>query len=331
MAGEGQASVTVSAGAVFEPIRHDLAGVEVAIRRALDGPDPHIVELATYLQRGGGKRLRPALLLLTARNFHYDRDRLLPVAAAVELIHMATLVHDDIVDGATARRGLPTVNVRWGTGTAVLTGDFLFARAFSLLAADGDNRVVRVMAEAVYEMSTGEIEQQAQLFDPSTGEEGYYRRIFKKTAHFISHCCLMGGLMGGASDRQVEALRRYGYGIGMGFQVIDDILDLTGDPEELGKPRGTDLRSGVLTLPVLFALAKDPQPWLLERLEARQVDDATVERVTAWVEAAGGLDYARRRAEQFVHEALEALDELAGAPMEPQLRALARFILDRKH
>ncbi|HEY8552129.1 MAG TPA: polyprenyl synthetase family protein [Thermaerobacter sp.] len=331
MAGEGQTSVTVSARAVFEPIRDELAGVEAAIRRALDGPDPHIVELATYLQRGGGKRLRPALLLLAARNFHYDRERLLPVAAAVELIHMATLVHDDIVDGATERRGLPTVNVRWGTGTAVLTGDFLFARAFSLLAADGDNRVVRVMAEAVYEMSTGEIEQQAQLFDPTSGEEGYYRRIYKKTAHFISHCCLMGGLMGGATDRQVEALRRYGYGIGMGFQVIDDILDLTGNPEQLGKPRGTDLRSGVLTLPVLFALDRDPQPWLLERLAARRVDDATVERVREWVEATGGIAYARRRAEEFVHGALEALDELAGAPMEPYLRALGRFVLERNN
>lgn len=321
--------MTVSTGAVFEPIRDELAGVEAAIRRALDGPDPHIVELATYLQRGGGKRLRPALLLLAARNFHYDRERLLPVAAAVELIHMATLVHDDIVDGATERRGLPTVNVRWGTGTAVLTGDFLFARAFSLLAADGDNRVVRVMAEAVYEMSTGEIEQQAQLFDPTSGEEGYYRRIYKKTAHFISHCCLMGALMGGATDRQVEALRRYGYGIGMGFQVIDDILDLTGNPEQLGKPRGTDLRSGVLTLPVLFALDRDPQPWLLERLAARRVDDATVERVREWVEATGGIAYARRRAAEFVHGALEALDELAGAPMEPYLRALGRFVLER--
>ena len=331
MGADAQSSVTTSVGAVFEPIRSDLQGVEIAIQRALDGPNPHIVELATYLQRGGGKRLRPALLLLTARNFEYDRERLLPVAAAVELIHMATLVHDDIVDGATSRRGLPTVGVRWGTGTAVLTGDFLFARAFSLLAADRDTRVVRVMAEAVYEMSTGEIEQQEQLFDPSTGEEGYYRRIFKKTAHFISHCCLMGGLMGGAPERQVEALRRYGYGIGMGFQVIDDILDLTGDPAELGKPRGTDLRSGVLTLPVLYALERDPQPWLLERLAARHVDEATIARVVEWVEETGGIAYARRQAEQFVAGALAALDELAGAPMEPYLRALARFILERSH
>lgn len=331
MGTETRSPALTTVASVFEPIRHDLEGVEATIRRALDGPNPRIVELATYLQKGGGKRLRPALLLLAARNFRYDRERLLPVAAAVELIHMATLVHDDIVDGATSRRGLPTVSVRWGTGTAVLTGDFLFARAFSMLAADGDTRVVQVMAEAVYEMSTGEIEQQEQLFDPSTGEEGYYRRIFKKTAHFISHCCLMGGLMGGATERQVEALRRYGYGIGMGFQVIDDILDLTGDPEVLGKPRGTDLRSGVLTLPVLYALEREPQPWLLERLEARSFDDATIERVVQWVERTGGIAYARRQAEHFIAGALAALDELGGAPMQPYLRALARFILERKH
>lgn len=331
MGTDTQLSAATSVGGLFEPIRSDLAGVEATIQRALDGPNPRIVELATYLQRGGGKRLRPALVLLAARNFEYDRERLLPVAAAVELIHMATLVHDDIVDGATSRRGLPTVNVRWGTGTAVLAGDFLFARAFSMLAADRDTRVVRFMAEAVYEMSTGEIEQQEQLFDPSTGEEGYYRRIFKKTAHFISHCCLMGGLVGGAPDRQVEALRRYGYGIGMGFQVVDDILDLTGDPEVLGKPRGTDLRSGVLTLPVLYALEREPQPWLLERLEARNVDDATIERVVEWVESSGGIAYARQQAEQFIAGALAALDELSGAPMKPYLRALAMFILERTH
>lgn len=329
MAGDAQASVTSSVGEVFAPIQAELVEVELAIQRALDAPNPRIVELATYLQRGGGKRLRPALVLLAARNFEYDRERLLPVAAAVELIHMATLVHDDVVDGATSRRGLPTVGERWGTATAVLTGDFLFARAFSLLAADRDTRVVRVMAEAVYEMSTGELEQQEQLFDPSDGEEGYYRRIFKKTAHFISQCCLLGGLMGGAGERQVEALRRYGYGIGMGFQLIDDILDLVGDPEELGKPRGTDLRSGVLTLPVLYALQRDPQPWLLERLTAREMNGVLIDRLVAWVEDAGGIAYAREQARQFIAGALTALEELPGAPMQPYLRALARFILDR--
>lgn len=314
----------------MEGIRPWLERVEEEIGRALQVDDPLVEELSTHLLRSGGKRVRPALVLLSGAVFGEPLPVHIIVAAAVELIHMATLVHDDSIDRSTMRRGAATINARWGDHIAVLTGDYLFARAFSLLAGTADHRAVRIMAEVVHRMCMGEIAQNAQSFDPGRSEEAYYDRVDKKTAFFIAECCRAGGIIAGAPEAAVGHLRDFGHGVGMGFQIIDDILDLTAREERLGKPIGSDLRSGVITLPVIYALAHSPKRRLIAGLIAgRELGNAEIETIRALVEECGGLDYALRKAEEFTSQARDALLLLPACPARDALSALAEALVFR--
>lgn len=308
-----------------------LALVEDEVRRVLAGDGSLVEEIASHLLNGGGKKVRPLLVLMSGLACGAAQEDLVPAAAAAELIHMATLIHDDVVDRSVLRRGLPTVNATWGDGAAVLTGDYLFARAFATLAATGDNRLVRVMAGVVNEMSAGEIEQLLQAFNPEQAESDYLRRIYRKTGCFIAACCEAGALLAGAADETVEALRAYGHGIGMSFQIIDDILDLTASGDKTGKPAGNDVRSGVLTLPVLHALAHSPQRGrLAELVRRRELDDTEVAEVRALAARSGGIDYAYRLAQGFTRRALEALAALPTGPHRQSLAALAEYLVERE-
>ncbi len=316
----------------LEGIQPRLALVEQEIGRVLQDDNRLVEDVSTHLLRGGGKRLRPALILMAGEIWQGPADLLVPVAAAAELIHMATLVHDDTMDRAQLRRGLPTVNAVWGVHVAILTGDYLFAKAFSLLAATGDNRAVRVMADVVFQMCTGEIAQHAQAFDPDQTEAEYLDRIDKKTAYFIAECCRLGGLLSGASAEEQEALRDFGYGIGMGFQIIDDILDLSASAQKLGKPIGSDLRCGVITLPVIHALHHSPQrEHIAHLIRTRNLGDKEVEEIRHRVERCGGLHYALRMAERFTEHARRRLDALPSAPAREALREMAAYLVRREY
>lgn len=304
--------------------------VEKELAAALQAETPMVEDISTHLLRGGGKRLRPALVLLAGLIWEEPRPTLVQVAAAAELIHMATLVHDDTMDRAQLRRGVPTVHARWGDHAAILTGDYLFARAFSLLAAAGDNRAVRVMADVVFQMCNGEIEQMNQGFDPSQTEAAYLQRVYKKTAFFIAECCRLGGLLAGASDVEEQALRDYGYSVGMGFQIIDDILDLTTTAERLGKPSGSDLRSGVVTLPVIHALTHSPlRQRLAELIASREVGEREVAEVRNLVERCGGLHYAFRVADRFTEHARRSLEALPENRHRDALATMADYLAQR--
>ncbi|HEY8449863.1 MAG TPA: polyprenyl synthetase family protein [Bacillota bacterium] len=316
---------------LFDEVWPEVEEVEHELYRQFQGDDALLVELATHLLKGGGKRLRPALVLLAARAFTYRPERLIPVAAAVEMIHMATLVHDDIVDRATLRRGLPTINAKWGEDVSVLLGDYLFARAFSMLADTGDNRVVRIMADVVFRMSAGELEQLAKPFNLQRDEDGYLEHIDKKTAYFIGQCCRLGAMLGEAPEPQAEALHRYGYAIGMGFQIIDDILDFTGSAEELGKPRCADVQSGVLTLPILYALRHaDAAAELKALLGRRRFGAYELERILTIVSDCGGLDYAFAVADRFIGEAKAVLSALPAGSVRERLHEIADFVTHRR-
>lgn len=311
-------------------IRPGLNRVEEEIHRALQAEDRPIEEVSTHLLRAGGKRLRPALVLLSGQIYGASEDVLVSVAASAELIHTATLVHDDTVDKAELRRGMPTVNAGWGDHIAILMGDYLFARAFSVLAATGDNRAVRIMADVVFHMCMGEIDQWSHTFDPDQDELAYLERINKKTGHFIAECCRIGGLLGGASEQEQKALRDFGYGIGMGFQIIDDILDLTASAERLGKHIGSDLRSGVVTLPVLYALTHSPQRRrIAEVIQGREVGDREVAEVRTLIERCGGFHYAYRMAERYTTHARRCLDLVPDTPAREALEAMAEYLMQR--
>lgn len=311
-------------------VRPGLDRVEEEIYRCLQTDNRSIEEVATHLFRAGGKRLRPALVLLSGQIFGASEDVLVSVAAAAELIHTATLVHDDTVDKAMLRRGMPTVNAGWGDHIAILMGDYLFARAFSILAGTGDNRAVRVMADVVFHMCMGEIDQWAHTFDPDQDELAYLERIDKKTGYFIAECCRVGGVLGGASEEEQKALRDFGYGIGMGFQIIDDVLDLKARAERLGKHIGGDLRSGVVTLPVLYALTHSPQRRrIAEVIRGREVGDREVVEIRTLIERCGGFHYAYRIAERYTTHARRCLDLVPETPARAALEAMAEYLMQR--
>ncbi|HEX6989549.1 MAG TPA: polyprenyl synthetase family protein [Bacillota bacterium] len=326
----GRTRATAVAVDLFADIRPGLERVERELHRRLHSDKRFLLELATHLVRGGGKRLRPALVLQSARAFDYCLDRVVPVAAAVEMIHMATLIHDDVIDGSDLRRGLPTVNAKWGSGVSVLLGDYLFARAFSILAETGDNTVVRIMADVVFQMSEGELEHSVDVFEAERGEAHYLEHIDKKTAVFIGECCRLGGLLGGADPRLADALYRYGRSLGMAFQIVDDILDFSGSAQELGKPPGTDLQSGVITLPVLYALRSEEGAELRALLQGRFADGPSLEQAVALVRASGALEESYRVALSHVAEAKRVLAELPPGDARERLRQIAEFVASRR-
>ncbi|HWI62068.1 MAG TPA: polyprenyl synthetase family protein [Symbiobacteriaceae bacterium] len=316
---------------IFSAIADDLRHVETAIEEALATEDAMLNEVSTHLLHAGGKRIRPALVLLTSKFPGAQLERAIPVAVAVELIHMATLVHDDVVDKATVRRGLPTVNAKWSNQVSVLTGDYLFAKAFSMLAQTGNTRIVQIMADVVYELSRGELAQLASYFHVDQTEEQYYERIAQKTGYLIAECCRLGGVVAGAEERQVQALYNYGMGVGLSFQIADDLLDFHGSAAKVGKPVAGDLKTGILTLPVIHALKHSPHAAELRAIiETKEIGDAEIERVKAILEAAGSFTYAREKADFHLASAVAELDHLPELATRMGLQVLADFVINRQ-
>lgn len=313
-------------------VQAELRAVEEAIAAELTSDRPYLTEMALHLASGGGKRLRPTLVLLTGRLLGAEPEQLVPAAAAVEILHMATLVHDDTIDRAELRRGVATVNARWGDAVAILVGDFLFARSFVLFARTGRNEVVRRMADVVHVMSVGELDQQRHAFDTSSGEEAYADRIARKTAEFIAACCGLGARLAGAAEAEVAAAERYGHEIGLGYQMVDDLLDLSGSARRIGKPVGSDLREGLLTLPVLWALRHSPHAdELRAMIEERRLGDEELGAIRQWVEECGGLEETRRRAEAHTAQAREALRQLPAGSYRDALDRLALELVHRTY
>lgn len=315
---------------IFTTIAGDLQRVEATIEQALTTDVPLLQEVSTHLLHAGGKRIRPALLLLTAKFPGVPLERILPVAAAVELIHMATLVHDDVVDESRVRRGRPTVNAQWSNQISVLTGDYLFAKSFAMLAQTGNTRVVEIMANTVYEMSKGEIAQIASYFNLEQTEADYYERIAQKTGYLLAECCRLGGVIAGVEEDQIQALYDYGMGVGLSFQIADDLLDFHGSAKTVGKPVCGDLKLGILTLPVIYALANSPQaPELRAIIQTRSISDDQVARVKEILTACGAFTYAREQADLHLARAQAALDGVPELLSREALKDLADFVINR--
>ncbi|MFZ5815710.1 MAG: polyprenyl synthetase family protein [Bacillota bacterium] len=316
---------------VFSSIAEDLQQVEAAIEQALTTRDEMLGEVSTHLLRAGGKRIRPALVVLTSKFPGSEFHRTIPVAVAVELIHMATLVHDDVVDNATLRRGRPTVNAKWSNQVSVLSGDYLFAKAFSILAQTGNSRVVRIMADTVFEMSRGELAQIASYFKLDQTEAEYYERVAQKTGYLIAECCRLGGIMAGVGENEVQALYDYGMGVGLSFQIADDLLDFFGSAAQVGKPVCGDLKIGILTLPVIHALQHSKQSEELKAIiSTKSISDDDVQRVKEILEAAGSFAYARQKADEHLARAVEALNRVPTLATRSALQTLADFVINRQ-
>ncbi len=313
---------------LFAPVRESLHAVDACIRHELRHDSRLVGDLATHLL-GGGKRLRPALVLLAGGVVGADPERLVPVAAACEIIHMATLVHDDLIDASDRRRGVPTVHAKWGVPSSVLIGDHLFAKGFSILAEFGDPVVVRLMSGVVSRTCTGEIEEIASQWDLDATVAQYLARVHAKTGFFIAECCRMGAVVGGAAPEVREALATYGREVGDCFQVVDDLLDLTASPAVLGKPTGSDLRAGVFTLAVLQTLGGPYGKDLRQRLSERPLRDGDVAEIAALLRRSGALAEVAALALTMAGRAQGALALLPESPHRLALAALAQELTHR--
>lgn len=309
----------------------ELKKVEKRLLQATSSTSRLTGDLSRHLLWRGGKRLRPLLVVLSASFGSCDEEALLDTAAAAELIHTASLIHDDIIDEAGKRRGSKSLNYLWGNKWAVLTGDFLFSRAYSLLTRHADLGVLEPMTQAISLMCEGEIEQLSWAREnkiPTQSE--YFTYIFKKTAYFVSACCLAGAKVSGLPPEMARALKVYGYHLGMAFQIIDDVFDLMPGSEMLGKPVGNDMRQKVITLPLLHLLA-DPAHSLFvtQLLQKQQLQDDEIEAVARIAYASGALAKARQKAEDHVRRGKDALPGLAREGPRDTLNHLADYVLQR--
>jgi len=308
------------------PVRGYLGRVEARLADDVAWVGGSTAATAAETLAAGGKRLRPLLVLLSAPAARQDDEDLVRAGSAVELVHMATLVHDDVIDHAALRRGRPTVWAQHGAGIAGATGDFLFARAFAVLAETGDMESLSLLAAAALGLSEGEALQMLQTRDPETTPERYFERCTLKTGRLFAAACGLGGRLGGLGDADAEALAEYGRLLGLAFQVADDILDCDGTSEATGKALGTDLIGGTATLPLLLAARRDPV--VADALRSAP-DPEDVLGLLARVADSGALDAARDEARGLVQAAEEALDRITGDLDTAPLRMVVRGVVDR--
>ncbi len=310
----------------------DLEAVEAEIHRELYSPVALIQEMGGYIASAGGKRLRPILLLLAARVAGYRGPRGVRLACVVELLHTATLIHDDVVDQAPLRRGRPSANAQWGDDASLLVGDHLYSKSFAMLVRDNDRAVMETLARSTVSMTEAEVFQLELKRSGFTSEADYLRIITLKTASFMSACCRIGGLLGGLPPEQVEALAHYGLDIGVAFQISDDSLDFVADPERLGKAIGSDLREGKRTLP-LIAMLDQLSPPEAERVRALlrrpSLVPAELEEIRRLVLEHDGVEYARAQAHAYAHAAKADLEVFPPSEERETLALVADFVVDR--
>jgi heptaprenyl diphosphate synthase len=310
-------------------IRVRLDGVEDALRKAVESDSDVLGTTAGYLLAAGGKRFRPMLVLLAGSFGDPTDPRLIQGAAAIELTHVATLYHDDVMDEAASRHGVPSVNARWDNTIAILTGDFLFARS-SELAADLGPDVCRLLAQTIAVLCDGQIRDVASAGDVDKTEEDHLAVIRRKTGILISSSCRMGGMLSGATPEDLETLEAFGASLGLAFQLSDDIMDITSTQLELGKEPGTDIREGVYTIPVLHALSTGPDHEELRRiLAAGPPDGELLDRALEIVRTSGAVEYAKAGVTQEVARAMTLAGRLPEGHAQQALVQLARFLAVR--
>lgn len=319
---------------MFYIIKKDLSSLEKLLHETVTSPVELISDIGNHLISSGGKRIRPALYLLaTKSNPNLDKNYVMPLAMALEMIHTASLVHDDVLDNASTRRGAVTANAKWGNNIAVLTGDYLFAKAFAAIAKhDYGCRISERLATIVCDLSEGEILQNHFGYSIPESLEIYYDRIAKKTANFIAISCEIGAIVAKLPEKDILALREYGYCIGMAFQIVDDILDLTSNSQKIGKPAGNDILQGVITLPVIHAYKHGNNSSELKTIiENRQMSMEDLNRAIEIVKNANSIEFAKQTVTEFLNRAKEILPDSLPKSVHKSFIEIADFIGNRDY
>nr|WP_246030251.1 polyprenyl synthetase family protein [Saccharothrix variisporea] len=314
-----------------EVVQAGLTEVEELLRKVVQSEFHPVMETSLHLVDAGGKRIRPLFTILSAQfGSTWDREAVIKAAAVVELTHLATLYHDDVMDEATMRRGAASANAKWDNSIAILTGDYLFAHA-SALVADLGTRAARIIAETFSELVTG---QMRETMGPREGENPiahYLTTIAEKTGSLIATAARYGAMFSDVTPAQVEALRTYGEIIGAAFQISDDVIDIASPSSESGKTPGTDLREGVKTLPMLYALADEPESRLASLLAQPLTDDAEVEEALELLRASSGLARARATLDDYANRARATLKDLPAGVARDALESVSEYVVTRTH
>lgn len=317
---------------VFGYVREDLRLVEQVLRNGLSSEVSLIPQVGRYVFESGGKRMRPLLTILSSRLCGYKGGAHVVMAAVTELIHTATLLHDDVVDHADLRRGSRSVNSLWSSETSILIGDFLFTRSFCMMVEHGDLRILKLMSRACNQLAEGEILELAKSGDPGIGEDDYLAIVKDKTAVLISAACCLGAILGEKPEWE-EDLALFGMNLGVAFQLVDDVLDYAAEEEELGKTIGKDIQEGKVTLPIIRTLGRCTElerRRLMEVIRSRSVSQKEVHEILETVQKYDGLQYTQQVARRFVEEAKARLMGLPASKARAALLAVADFVAARK-
>lgn len=323
---------TGSPDSFLKSIAPDMEGVNRIIREQLHSNVPFISRIAEYLINAGGKRIRPVLVLLMARAFGYQGTQHQMLAAMIEFIHTATLLHDDVVDEADLRRGKSSANALFGNAASVLVGDFLYTRAFQMIVAINDMRILPVLSDATNLIAEGEVMQLVNVRNADIDEKRYMEVIYAKTAKLFEVSAVLGALIASASGKEIEAAAAYGRSLGIAFQLVDDLLDYAGETDILGKTVGNDLREGKMTLPLIFLMShcgEDVRKTIRECIENH--DEALLPFILEAVKASDALDYTGRRAQAAANEAAQALSCLQDSQYKQSLIELSTFSAERNY
>ncbi|BDH61388.1 heptaprenyl diphosphate synthase component II [Lysinibacillus sp. PLM2] len=316
---------------LYSDLKQDIDIIEKELEKALNSSSHLINEASLHLLQAGGKRIRPVFVLISAKFGNYNIDEIKNIAVPLELIHSASLVHDDVIDNSDMRRGRYTVKAQWNNRVAMYTGDYIFARALEYVTSIENQAVHKILAHTMVEICNGEVIQIEDKFRLNQNIKDYFRRIKRKTALLIESSCELGAIVGGAEPEVVRHLKRFGYYVGMSYQIIDDILDFTSTDKQLGKPAGSDLLQGNITLPIL--LLKD-QPKIQKFITAASNGFVTEDERLEMLEVVRNSDAIKKAtlvSNQYLLKALKEVEALPNIPMKKKLRDIALFIGKRKY
>lgn len=320
---------------IYSPLKKDLRKIEDKLMASIDAEHPILQEASVQLIKAGGKRIRPVFVLLSSQfgNDKQYKEQVQATAVALELIHMATLVHDDVVDDAALRRGKPTIKHTYGNKTAVYSGDYILARALEIITTIDQPAIHQVLSKTLVKVVEGEIKQIADKYNFEQSLRQYLQRIKRKTALLIAMSCKLGALSSGASKNHVRLLYQYGYNVGMSFQIIDDILDFTASAKELGKPTGSDLIQGNITLPVLYALENEDFANKVKQIIRPDhfVDEGTMHDLIQDIVNTGAIEKSYRLSNQYLHKAIRSVNKLPDIKAKKSLQIIADIIGKRRY
>jgi len=317
---------------LYHDIQKDLSAVEEELQELTKSPNKIIAEISSFLSQNTGKRIRPALLILSSKLCGYPGKEHITMSSLVETIHTASLLHDDIIDNSKTRRGQESVHTRWGPNITVLLGDYLYIKTIGRSLESEHGQIVKILTDVSAKMIEGELDEYYVSWNPDINEQDYLDIIDKKTASLFSVSCQIGGILGNAQAKEENILADFGTNLGMTFQIIDDLLDYTGDERTLGKPVLSDLREGRITLPLIYTLQTDGKKnrdRILDLLKKKEPDKSSLEDILQTVQSNGALDYTYRKAEEFSDHSKQLLQQLPPSVHRDALSLFPDFVLFR--